>query len=441
MPYDSFLLDPLLLFLTGLGVSWLLARQPVRVRPAVMQGTVVVTLIVYWGTSVSLYFDLAWTRWLWEMCGAETGRDWMLNSGIFHFDYRHPGWPTHLISLLIFTTYPFWLLAGLALGWPRLRQGEALGPARWCGQKLRQEVWYGTATDAQSGDGLWLHAETVAPPDAAPYVHGWAAFFPVDAAPVLSRFGPEPVVPGAAWVAGGGTALTASSWQGETPRIHWNLQQNLRTPPLLPFARWLWEMEALPGAMVVLDPRAAWQGALVVDGAPRPFAGSAGLARIYGHGSAERWAWLHADLGDGAVLEVVAAVSTRPGLNRLRPLPFVQLRWQGEDWPRFPSLAALGAFHCTPQLPGWTLSGQVGRRRLHVAVALPPELCVVVDYRDPDGRAAVCTNSARADVTVRLEERRGGAWQIVKNWQVLATGHAEVGLRPGPSLAAPAKNP
>src|SRR5207248_9082877 len=55
--------------------------------------------------------------------------------------------------------------------------------------------------------------------------------------------------------------------------------------------------------------------------------------RIYGHGNARRWAWLHADLGGGDLCEVVAAVPARPGLNRIRPLPFVRFRLGGADWP------------------------------------------------------------------------------------------------------------
>ncbi len=429
MPYDSFLLDPLLLLFTGWCVSLLLSRQRVHIRPVVMKGTVIVTLIVYWGTSVSLYFDLEWTRWLWEMCGAETGRDWMLNSGIFHFDYRHPTWLTHLLSFLIFLTYPIWILWGLAVGTPDLKDGQELGWPRWHGKKLRQEVWYGTATDAQTGHGLWLHAETVSPPDAPAYAHGWAAFFPVKGAPVIAHFGPHAVDTSTHWFATSDCTLGPTLWEGETPRIQWQLQQKLRTPPLFVFPRWLWEMELLPGAMVVLDPQAHWSGQLKVDGEVVLFAGNAGMARIYGHGSAERWTWLHADLGDGAALDVVAAVSTRPGLKNLRPLPFVRLRFGGQDWPPMPLVAALTAFRCETTLPEWKLEGQVGDRRLNVHVTLPPERCVVVGYKDPDGRAATCTNSERADATVVLEHRRKGAWHVEQRWQLDGTAHAEVGLR------------
>ena len=430
MPYDSFLIDPFLLFLTGLGAGWLAVRLPIARRSPFLKGTVVVTLLVYWGTSISRYFDLEWTRWLWEMCGSASGRDWMLNSGIFHFEFKNPGWLTHVLSALIFATYPLYLLVGLALGTPRLKLGLELGLPRWHGRAGRQEVWYGTATDPATGNALWLHAETVAPPASPPYAHGWAAFFPHDGPPVLSHFGPHAHTPGPHWFATDDATLSATAWQGQTPRIIWDLQQKLGAPPLLPFPRWLWEMEVLPGTMAVLDPQAQWSGHLTVDGVAIPFAGNAGLARIYGHGSAARWTWLHADLGEGAVLEVVSAVSMRPGLARLRPLAFVRLRWQGQDWPRWPLVAALTAFRCDPALPQWTLTGQVGAQRLHATVTLPPERCVVVPYRDPDGRTATCTNSERADVRVEVSRREGGAWRVVKAWDLQGTGHAEVGVRP-----------
>ena len=429
MPYDSFLLDPFLLFITGFCMAWIASKRPPHVRPLIFRLMFVVTMIIYWGTSVSLYFDLEWTRWLWEMCGAATGRDWMLNSGVFHFDYVHPSITTHVVSFLIFTTYPFWLILGWVLGTPQLHRGEELGWPRWRGKKLRQEVWYGTATDAQTGHGLWLHAETVAPPDAPAYAHGWAAFFPVNGAPILSHFGPHPVDTHKHWFATADSQLDGQKWEGQTPRISWQLQQTLRTPPLFVFPRWLWDTELLPGAMTVLDPRAQWAGQVQVDGEVVLFSGNAGMARIFGHGSAERWTWLHADLGDGAVLDIVAAVSTRPGLRNLRPLPFVRLRYREEEWPRAPLLAALTAFRCETTLPKWTLDGQVGARRLQGEVTLPPERCVQVAYRDPDGRRATCTNSERADAIVLLEHKRAGAWHVEGRWALAGTAHAEVGLR------------
>jgi hypothetical protein len=36
----------------------------------------------------------------------------MLNSGVFSFEHRRVGRRAHLISALIFATYPWWLLMG-----------------------------------------------------------------------------------------------------------------------------------------------------------------------------------------------------------------------------------------------------------------------------------------------------------------------------------------
>lgn len=148
------------------------------------------------------------------------------------------------------------------------------------------------------------------------------------------------------------------------------------------------------------------------------------MAHIYGHGNAKRWGWIHADLGDGDVLEVVTAVSHKPGLRRLAPLAFVRFRIDGKDWPAspLPSLrmrTTLGVRH-------WQLEGRIGGREALIRVDQPPERCVSLGYTDPDGAKAVCTNTEQADIHIEL----GG-----RHWSVLGTGHAEVGLR---GTAAPA---
>jgi hypothetical protein len=66
----------------------------------------------FWGTSVSLYLDRAWTRPIWKACRARSGRDWMLNSGVFGFRYEHPSTATHAISAALFASYPVWLWLG-----------------------------------------------------------------------------------------------------------------------------------------------------------------------------------------------------------------------------------------------------------------------------------------------------------------------------------------
>lgn len=289
---------------------------------------------------------------------------------------------------------------------------------RWRGQPGRLEVWYATFT-TDTGDGLWVHYETVAPEHGEPYAHGWIAWFPAAGAPAWERFGPDPVV----------SPSEASALAGVTKSMAWELTlDDEGAPPLFTFPRWAWEREVLPGAQIVPMPSAAVTGWIELEGERIDVRGRGALSRIYGHGNAKRWAWLHGELGGGDVIEVVAGVSRRPGLSKLPPAPFVQLRVDGRDWPSNP-LVALPLFRAQIGLPSWRVSGLVGRRRLRVAVEVPPDRSIDVDYTDPDGAGAVCTNSERADAEIVLE-RWSGRWQKERAWVLDGTAHAEVGLRP-----------
>jgi hypothetical protein len=105
----SFLVDPPLL----VGSGALIERAvPDRRRAAGLEAAV---LGVFLATSISLYLNRRWTRWLARLCRARSGRDWMLNSGVFRFDAERAGPVTHTVSALIFCTYPVWIRAGRRL--------------------------------------------------------------------------------------------------------------------------------------------------------------------------------------------------------------------------------------------------------------------------------------------------------------------------------------
>lgn len=70
------------------------------------------TAAVFVGTSVSLYLERRWTRWLWKMCRASSGRDWMVNSGVLHIDTEKVGPRGHAVAAVMFALYPLWLHAG-----------------------------------------------------------------------------------------------------------------------------------------------------------------------------------------------------------------------------------------------------------------------------------------------------------------------------------------
>lgn len=309
---------------------------------------------------------------------------------------------------------------------------SSLGWPRWDGTPGRVEVWYATFTDGSTGDGGWVHYETVAPEHAPPYGHGWIALFPADGSPVCQRFGPEPVRPGGRdiWFDVAGCSIGPQHLVGAAGAVTWDLHLTGDAEPLFTFPRLAWERQLLPGCQIVPWPVARFTGTVSVGGEVRTVGAQGAVARIYGHGNAHRWGWLHADLGGGEVLEIVTAVARRPGLRALPPTAMVQLRLAGEpDWPRNPLVCVL-PFRTRLGLPQWSVRGTLGRHRLTVDVALPADRCVALTYTDPDGATATCTNSERADATILLERRDRTGWVEERRWELAGTAHAEVGTRP-----------
>ena len=117
----SFLIDPPWLYANGQAFARL---APEPARGTIPRALGAVTIATFWLVSVSMYLNRSWTRPLALACRAEDGRDWMLNSGVFHFDHRGAGRGTHVLAALLFLTYPLWLTLGYRRG---LRAREAQG--------------------------------------------------------------------------------------------------------------------------------------------------------------------------------------------------------------------------------------------------------------------------------------------------------------------------
>lgn len=105
----SFLIDPPWLYATGREIGK-------RTDPPAETALAATTMAIFWGVSIPLYLDQRWTRPIWRACRARSGRDWMLNSGVFRFDDRHPGPRTHAVSALLFSLYPVALALGVRRG-------------------------------------------------------------------------------------------------------------------------------------------------------------------------------------------------------------------------------------------------------------------------------------------------------------------------------------
>lgn len=310
------------------------------------------------------------------------------------------------------------------------RQVPSLLASRWRGQRGRLEVWYTTFTDPATGTGVWLHHELVAPTDGSPpRAHGWATVFPPGAPPSFARFGPFDWVPGQAYQAGD-VEVSAERLRGQAGEITWDLVAMGGGAPLYTFPRWAWERELLPAAQIVPMPTATYDGTIRWNDRALPVAAAPGAtARIYGRGNAKRWAWLHADLGRGDVCEVVAAVSTRPGLSLLPPMPFVRLRVAGEEWPPGDPLVGALRMRARIDLPTWRVAGRHKDRRFSIEVTQPPGETVTVGYTDPDGTPAVCRNTERAHAVITLQRRTWLGWEIARQWELPGSAHAEVGTR------------
>ncbi|MFD9001428.1 hypothetical protein ACFV0T_10725 [Streptomyces sp. NPDC059582] len=333
--------------------------------------------------------------------------------------------------------FPLAQLAPFLKSWrfPFPQGGERHLAPRWDGTPGRTEVWYTTLTDPASGTGVWLHHEITAPTDGSPAsAHGWIALFPPQGPVTHARFGPHPWIPQATGFTADGIEATAGTLRGSAGAFRWDLTETPESGPLYTFPRWAWRRPVLPAAQMLPSARARYTGTIHHAGGELVLRDAQGAgARIYGHGNARRWAWLHADLGGGDVLEVVAAVSKRPPLDRLPPLVFLRLRRNGRDWPRralrsATGYAGLGRFRADIGLPQWQITGRAGLRRLRVRVTQPEDRTLTLQYTDPDGSHAVCRNSERAHAHVELE-RWWGRWRTEATWTLDATAHAEVGTR------------
>ncbi|MGX1549043.1 hypothetical protein [Streptomyces adustus] len=307
--------------------------------------------------------------------------------------------------------------------------------ARWDGTPGRTEVWYTTLTDPATDSGIWLHHELVAPSDgSAAYAHGWIAVFPKDGHVEHTRFGPVPWTAHPEGFTAEGVHLRPGRLTGSAGTFTWALTESPEGPPLYTFPRWSWRRPWLPASHMLPASRSRYSGTIRYGAGELRLDHAPGAdARIYGHGNARRWAWLHADLGGGDVLEIVAAVSMRRGLHRLPPLVFLRLHRNGRSWPRRAERSAVGwagvgRFRADLGLPEWRVEGRAGLRRIKVTVTQPPDRTLRLDYTDPDGSAAVCRNSERADAVVSLE-RWWGTWRREAVWRLSGTAHAEVGDR------------
>jgi hypothetical protein len=112
----SFLFDPFILIALGALVVYVCVRGLYKVRRSVlwMWALAIVALLFVWFVAISLYYEKEWFIALAHLFGYSSGRDFMINSGVFNFKYTSP--TTDLIAGALFALYPLWLYIGIHCG-------------------------------------------------------------------------------------------------------------------------------------------------------------------------------------------------------------------------------------------------------------------------------------------------------------------------------------
>jgi hypothetical protein len=114
----SFLIDPFLLIGCGALIVWLRNRWLYKLTRHATKVLGVITIVLFWVIAGSLYLNLGWFDWIWLWTGrAVNGRDFMINSGVFQFEYISTVGLIDGIAILLFAVYPFWLYCGVFFGY------------------------------------------------------------------------------------------------------------------------------------------------------------------------------------------------------------------------------------------------------------------------------------------------------------------------------------
>ena len=255
------------------------------------------------------------------------------------------------------------------------KPGE-LGPPRWRGQPHRLEVWYATFTDLRTTDGYWLHHEVVAPDEGAAYAHGWSAVFPFDG-PRSSRALRSRCRPTRAATRGSRrrarmsterhSAAPRATWRGTSPTP-------TRRRRCTRSRRGRGRRRCSPRRRSCRSPTARFAGTVSIAGRTVELDDAVGARRPHLRPRQRRAVGL-------AARRPRRRRRARGGRGRARrkrgpvaipPVPLVQLRLDGDDWPD-DSVKAAARARAKVALPHWSVKVVSGHRRLLADVTVPGE--------------------------------------------------------------------
>ncbi|NWF95835.1 MAG: hypothetical protein HXY34_06800 [Candidatus Thorarchaeota archaeon] len=104
---------------------WIGERFPTRTRAPIGTALAIFSLCVIVFTSTSLYLNLSYMNWFWMPFSpaVTSGRDLMINSGIFHFESVNTAGLIDALAAIQVLLYPLWTYLGLRL-WHQLKKKQ-----------------------------------------------------------------------------------------------------------------------------------------------------------------------------------------------------------------------------------------------------------------------------------------------------------------------------
>jgi hypothetical protein len=119
----TFLIDPPLLIIFSLLSCWIDEKAKGKTERPVEKFLAIFSLCVIIFTSSSLYLNMWFMDWFWMPFspGVTSGRDLMINSGLFAFESVNTGGLIDTLALIQILLYPLWSIIGLRL-WNRIRK-------------------------------------------------------------------------------------------------------------------------------------------------------------------------------------------------------------------------------------------------------------------------------------------------------------------------------
>ena len=314
---------------------------------------------------------------------------------------------------------------------------------RWDGSPGHYEVYYLSATDPDSGLGLWIRYTMLAPLNGPAECALWFMAMDRDGSR-LARKATRPIEELIAQanpfhLTLARADLSDRGMAGAFEDVAWELSWEPALPAVEHVHPLLRRSGVAKTLMTLAHPDLAISGTVRFEGRELALRGArGGQAHLWGSKHAARWAWAHAnDLrgldGEprpGAFVDGVSVYVPRLG-RELGPSTPVVGRFGGRD---FRSIDPVRVVRNNSRfgLSTWRFEARDGTRRVVGEVDAPRETLVGVTYRDPDGEAAYCYNSEVASMRLFVWDRtaRGRfGWTLRDTLVADGTSHFEYAQR------------